>query len=90
MNTREIYNFWMSDSYFDEDTKKELAAIADDEKEIEERFYRDLEFGTGGASRYYRCRNKPYEYLYRTKGDTGIGKLYFKRGSREKRRSNCL
>ncbi|WP_251388851.1 phospho-sugar mutase [Mediterraneibacter agrestimuris] len=48
MNTREIYNFWMSDSYFDEDTKKELAAIADDEKEIEERFYRDLEFGTGG------------------------------------------
>ncbi len=48
MNTREMYHFWMRDPYFDENTKKELAAIAEDEKEIEERFYRDLEFGTGG------------------------------------------
>lgn len=48
MNTRELYNFWIQNPYFDEKTKKELAAIADDEKEIEERFYRDLEFGTGG------------------------------------------
>lgn len=48
MEAREKYELWMKDPYFDEDTKAELAAIAADEKEIQERFYRDLEFGTGG------------------------------------------
>lgn len=48
MNAEEVYEFWLKDSYFDEDTKKELRNIAEDEKEIEERFYRNLEFGTGG------------------------------------------
>lgn len=44
MNYRESYQTWLS---FDEDTKAELEALTD-EKEIEDRFYRDLEFGTGG------------------------------------------
>ena len=48
MKARETYEFWLTDSYFDESTKKELRGIAKDDKEIEERFYRDLEFGTGG------------------------------------------
>ena len=48
MSYRDTYDFWMTDDYFDEDTRKELAAIADDEAEIEDRFYRDLVFGTGG------------------------------------------
>ena len=48
MDAREIYEFWLTDSYFDEKTKEELRGIAEDEKEIEERFYRELEFGTGG------------------------------------------
>ena len=48
MNYKEIYNQWCTDNYFDEDTKAELKAIASDEKEIEDRFYRQLEFGTGG------------------------------------------
>ena len=43
-----IYERWLADSYFDEDTKNELRAIADDENEIKERFYMDLEFGTAG------------------------------------------
>lgn len=43
-----MYEFWLEDSYFDEDTKSELRGIAGDAREIEERFYRDLEFGTGG------------------------------------------
>lgn len=42
------YNEWLNNQYFDEETKKELLAIKDDEKEIEDRFYKDLEFGTGG------------------------------------------
>lgn len=48
MNYKEIYNQWCTDNYFDENTKAELKAIASDEKEIEDRFYRQLEFGTGG------------------------------------------
>lgn len=45
---RKAYEYWMSAPIFDENTKAELAALSD-EKEIEDRFYRDLEFGTGGA-----------------------------------------
>lgn len=48
MNYKERYNSWLNNPYFDEKTKKELLAISGDEKEIEDRFYRDLEFGTGG------------------------------------------
>lgn len=48
MDYKQIYDEWMTNPYFDEDTKKELAAIADDDKEIKERFYADLEFGTAG------------------------------------------
>lgn len=42
------YEKWCNDPYFDDTTKKELKAIAGDEKEIEDRFYRTLEFGTAG------------------------------------------
>ncbi|MBS4869873.1 MAG: phospho-sugar mutase, partial [Eubacterium sp.] len=48
MGYMEEYKHWCEDSYFDEATKAELLAIKDDEKEIEERFYKNLEFGTGG------------------------------------------
>ncbi len=43
-----IYKEWLANPYFDEETKAELRAIADDENEIKERFYMDLEFGTAG------------------------------------------
>ena len=45
---KKIYEEWLSNPYFDEATKEELRAIADDENEIKERFYMDLEFGTAG------------------------------------------
>ena len=48
MNSLEKYKFWLEDSYFDKETHTELLRIKDDPKEIEERFYKDLEFGTGG------------------------------------------
>lgn len=47
MDYKERYKQWIDDKFFDETTRKELVALAD-EKEIEDRFYRDLEFGTGG------------------------------------------
>ncbi len=48
MGYMETYQEWLTSPYFDEDTKQELRAIEGDEKEIQERFYADLEFGTGG------------------------------------------
>ena len=48
MDYKEIYNQWLENPYFDEATKDELKAIKDDENEIKERFYMDLEFGTAG------------------------------------------
>ena len=47
MNYKEIYKKWLTDDFFDEVTRNELSALTD-ENEIEDRFYRDLEFGTGG------------------------------------------
>ncbi len=48
MDYMKIYESWCSDPYFDDQTKEELKAIAADAAEIEDRFYRRLEFGTGG------------------------------------------
>ncbi len=48
MEYRKIYEEWLENPYFDAATKEELKGIADNEKEIEERFYTELEFGTAG------------------------------------------
>ena len=47
MRYRDTYEHWTKNIFFDEDTRHELLALTD-EKEIEDRFYKDLEFGTGG------------------------------------------
>ena len=47
MDYLKIYTNWANDIFFDEDTRKELKCITS-EKEIEDRFYKELEFGTGG------------------------------------------
>ena len=48
MNYKEKYESWLNDTSIDEETKRELKEIGNDEKEIEDRFYKDLEFGTAG------------------------------------------
>lgn len=48
MSYMEVYKQWCENQYFDEATREELASIAGNEAEIEDRFYKDLEFGTGG------------------------------------------
>ena len=48
MNYLKEYQKWCTDDYFDIETKAELKAIEGDDKEIQDRFYRQLEFGTGG------------------------------------------
>ncbi len=48
MNYKELYNEWLTNPCFDEGTKAELESIREDDKEIKERFYKELEFGTAG------------------------------------------
>ena len=48
MDYKELYREWLENPYFDENTKAELREIEQDEKEIKERFYKELEFGTAG------------------------------------------
>ena len=50
MGYREKYDEWLTSTYFDADTKAELKEIESNEKEIEDRFYKDLEFGTAGQT----------------------------------------
>ena len=47
MAYKDKYDKWLNSSYIDQNTKKELMSVKDD-KEIEDRFYKELEFGTGG------------------------------------------
>lgn len=48
MDYKEKYNEWCNNPSFDEETKKELLSIQNNEAEIQDRFYKDLEFGTAG------------------------------------------
>ncbi|MGL5346964.1 MAG: phospho-sugar mutase [Peptostreptococcaceae bacterium] len=48
MNYIEKYNEWLKNPYFDDETKEDLKSIGNNNKEIEDRFYKDLEFGTAG------------------------------------------
>ena len=58
MTYKDKYNEWLNASYFDEKTKQELRSIKDNEKEIEDRFYKNLEFGTAGLRGVMGARNK--------------------------------
>ena len=49
MNYRENFQLWLNDDFFDEETRSELAAITD-EKEIEDRFYQNLELAPAGCA----------------------------------------
>ena len=82
------YQQWLDDPFIDEETKAELRGITD-ENEIKERFFKELEFGTGGL-RHYRQRQQQTEPLYRWEGFAGTGKLYQKGRHTEAGRSDCI
>ncbi|MEG0722106.1 MAG: phospho-sugar mutase, partial [Lachnospiraceae bacterium] len=48
MDYQKIYEQWLADPYFDSETKAELTGIKEDDQEMKERFYQELEFGTAG------------------------------------------
>ena len=84
MTVKEQYDFWLSDSYFDEATKAELRAIASDDNEINERFYKNLEFGTGGLRGIIGAgTNRMNVYTVR-KATQGLANYIIKQGAQAK------
>lgn len=84
MGYKEQYEFWLNDPYFDEATKQELLAIKDNEKEIEERFYKELEFGTGGLRGIIGAgTNRMNMYTVR-KATQGLANYIIKQGGQKK------
>ncbi len=84
MGYMDEFNFWLSDSYFDEGTKKELEAIKGDEKEIEDRFYKELEFGTGGLRGVIGAGTNRMNIYTVRKATQGLANYILKQGGREK------
>lgn len=84
MDYKELYNEWLSNPYFDEATKAELKAISDNEKEIEDRFYTELEFGTAGLRGVIGAGvNRMNIYTVR-KATQGLANYILKVGGQEK------
>ncbi len=84
MNAREEYENWRQDPCFDEETRKELEAIAGDPKEIEERFYKNLEFGTAGLRGIIGAgTNRMNRYTVR-KATQGLANYILGKGAQDK------
>lgn len=84
MNYMDQFQFWLEDDYFDEKTKEELSAIRDNAVEIEDRFYKELEFGTGGLRGVIGAgTNRMNVYTVR-KATQGLANYILKQGGQDK------
>lgn len=84
MGYMEEYKFWLEDDYFDRDTKKELEAIKDNAAEIEERFYKELEFGTGGMRGVIGAGTNRMNIYTVRKATQGLANFILKQGTQAK------
>ena len=84
MGYKEIYNEWLTNAYFDADTKAELERIASDENEIKERFYTDLEFGTAGLRGIIGAGTNRMNIYTVRKATQGLTNYILKSGNAEK------
>jgi len=86
MDAQKAYKYWLENSYFDEATRNELKGIMDNPKEIEERFYKDLEFGTGGLRGIIGAgTNRMNKYTVR-KASQGLANYIAKKGENAKKK----
>ena len=84
------YEEWCKSPSIDDETKEELLKLKGDEKEIKERFYKDLEFGTGGLRGIIGAGTNRMNIYTVRKSNTRTCKFYKKRKRRSKRSCNCL
>ena len=81
---RKNYEYWLSDPYFDEETKKELKNIENDETEIQDRFYKELEFGTGGLRGVIGAGTNRMNKYTVGKATQGLANYIVSQGTQEK------
>ena len=84
MSYKDMYREWLTNPCFDEKTKEELQSIADDEKEIEERFYKDLEFGTAGLRGIIGAGTNRMNIYTVRRATQGLANYILKVGGKEK------
>ena len=84
MSYKDQYQFWLEDSYFDRATKDELLSIKDNEAEIEDRFYKDLEFGTGGLRGVIGAGTNRMNIYTVRKATQGLANYIIKNNGQEK------
>ena len=84
MSYHNAYKQWCTDPYFSEETRQELLSIEGNEKEIEDRFFKDLEFGTGGLRGVIgNGTNRMNVYTVR-KATQGLANFIIKEGGQDK------
>ncbi len=81
MSYKEMFEFWLEDDYFDQDTKNELLAIRNNEEEVEDRFYKELEFGTGGLRGVIGAGTNRMNFYTVRKATQGLANYILKQGS---------
>lgn len=84
MKAKEQFENWLNSDYFDAETKKELLAIRNDDKEIEERFYRELEFGTAGLRGIIAAGTNRMNIYTVRKATQGLANYIVKAGGKDK------
>ena len=84
MDYKQIYEDWCHNPLFDEETKRELASIKDNEEEIKDRFYKNLEFGTGGLRGVIgNGTNRMNQYTV-SKATQGLANYIIEQGKQQK------
>lgn len=78
------YRFWREDDYFDAATKEELAKIEENDAEIQDRFYKELEFGTGGLRGIIGAGTNRMNLYTVRKATQGLANYIKKQGAQEK------
>ncbi len=86
MDYKEIYQSWLDNPIFDDKTKEELKSIASDDKEIQDRFYRELEFGTGGLRGVLGAGTNRMNIYTIRKATQGLANYIIKEGEEAKKR----
>lgn len=84
MGYREKYDEWLTSTYFDAETKEELKSIESNEKEIEDRFYKDLEFGTAGLRGVIGAGTNRMNIYTVRKATQGLANYIMKKEAQEK------
>lgn len=84
MDYKKQYDFWCENEYFDEATRKELIELQDDEAEIQDRFYKDLAFGTGGLRGVIGAGTNRMNIYTVRKATQGLANYIIKQGTKNK------